>query len=387
MDPTENEEIETDVEGADTDTGAELDTDGAGAAGSQADNMAGDGDAGDDSAGVEGAVSAEPKSLAEALDAGLNAVASKGKEKGEKAKGDADDGEGDAAKKAADEKAAADGKEGEGKPKTDDKDGKGGDKPDHVNDPIPPGVAERTRERITSLVDEVKQLREVAENNGAMIGAIMETGATPDEFGAMVQYLHWTHTDDPVMLENAYALLKSELEGVALRLGKPLPEVDWLTGHTDLVDAVKNGLTTRDLAVEMAMTRAQTKRVQTQASAKASKVDAAKTAETERVAATVALDTLGDELAAADPLYAQKVAVLTPKLQAEFKKIPPSQWKAKFLEEYAKLKVAPKAAPAPVINKPAKGQPLRPSTPSGDAKKAPGSALDALSSAIDGMRG
>jgi hypothetical protein len=377
---------ETEIEGTDTDAGADLDTDGAGAAGSAADELAGKTAAGDDSAGVDGAVSTEPKSLAEALSAGVDSVINKGKDKGKEAGSDAKDGEGDAAKKAADEKVAAgaEGKEGEGKGTG--KDAKDGKQPDHVNDPIPTGVAERTRERITSLVDEVKQLREVAENNGAMIGAIMDSGATPDEFGAMVQYLHWTHSEDPKMLESAYTLLKSELEGVALRLGKPLPEVDWLTGHADLVDAVKNGLTTRDLAIEMAMGRAQTKRTQTQAAAKTAKADTSKQAETELATATADLDKLGTELEAADPLYKQKYAVLVPKLQAEFKKIPSSQWKGKFLEEYAKLRVAPKAAPPVIQNKPAKGQPLRPSAPSGDAKKAPGSALDALSSAIDGMR-
>jgi len=349
-------------------------------------------DSGAGADGASGEADAGPKSLAEALTAGIDSVANKGKEKGKEAGADAKDSEGATDKEGAEKKNAADGEKKEGEEKPEDKTGKDGKQPDHVNDPIDARLAPRTQERIRSLADEVKTLRSVAENNGAMIGAIMDTGATPQEFGAMVGYLGAVHSEDPARLEAAYQLLQSELQGLAIRMGKPLPEVNWLDGQQDLIDGIRAGAMTRETAIELAMHRAGKKRADTIAAAKAKETQAAQSTEQEAKAASAELDALGDELAAADPQYAAKYAIIVPKLKAEMGKLPPKQWKTRFLEEYAKTKVVPKAAPvaaarpaAPVINKP-KNQPLRPSTPSGGTVKTPGSALDALSSAIDGMR-
>ena len=350
-------------------------------------------DSGAGADGASGEADAGPKSLAEALTAGIDSVANKGKEKGKEAGADAKDSEGATDKEGAEKKNAADGEKKEGEEKPEDKTGKDGKQPDHVNDPIDARLAPRTQERIRSLADEVKTLRSVAENNGAMIGAIMDTGATPQEFGAMVGYLGAVHSEDPARLEAAYQLLQSELQGLAIRMGKPLPEVNWLDGQQDLIDGIRAGAMTRETAIELAMHRAGKKRADTIAAARAKETQAAQSTEQEAKAASAELDALGDELAAADPQYAAKYAIIVPKLKAEMGKLPPKQWKTRFLEEYAKTKVVPKAAPvaaarpaAPVINKP-KNQPLRPSTPSGGTVKTPGSALDALSSAIDGMRG
>lgn len=334
-----------------------------------------------------------PKSLAEALTAGIDSVTGKGKEKGKEAGADGKDGEGASDKEGTEKKDAADGEKKEGEEKPEDKAAKDGKQPDHVNDPIDARLAPRTQERIRSLADEVKQLRQISENNGAMIGAIMDTGATPQEFGAMVGYLSAVHSEDPARLEAAYQLLQSELQGLAIRMGKPLPEVNWLDGQQDLIDGIRAGAMTRETAIELAMHRAGKKRNDAVAAAKVKEAQAAQSTEQDAKAATAELDALGDELAAADPQYAAKYAIIVPKLKTELGKLPPKQWKTRFLEEYAKTKVAPKAAPiaaarpaaAPVINKP-KNQPLRPSTPSGGTVKTPGSALDALSSAIDGMR-
>jgi len=393
MEKDENETPETEIEGTDTGATAELDTDGSSAADGQADNVAGEGGAADDDAGVAGAISTGPKSLAEALTAGIDSVANKGKEKGKEADADGKDGEGATDKEGAEKKDAADGEKKEGEEKPDDKTAKDGKQPDHVNDPIDARLAPRTQERIRSLADEVKQLRQISENNGAMIGAIMDTGATPQEFGAMVGYLGAVHSEDPARLEAAYQLLQSELQGLAIRMGKPLPEVNWLDGQQDLIDGIRAGAMTRETAIELAMHRASKKRNDAVTAAKAKDAQTAQSTEQEAKAATAELDALGDELAAADPQYAAKYAIIVPKLKAEMAKLPPKQWKTRFLEEYAKTKVGPKPAPvaakpapgAPILNKP-KNQPLRPSTPSGGTVKTPGSALDALSSAIDGMR-
>lgn len=379
MDPTENEETETPVTGDDAEADTSLDT---------------SADAGDDSGGSTGApgepgedskaaVEDGPKSLAEALSAGIESATKKsekaGAEKADEGKKGAEDGKGE-------KKDATDGEKDKGADDGKKPDGKDG-QPDHVNDPIDARLAPRTQERIRSLADEVKTLREVSTNNGAMIGAIMDTGATPQEFGAMVGYLGAVHSDDPARLEAAYQLLQSELQGLALRMGKPLAEVNWLEGHQDLIDAIRSGATTRELAIELAMGRATKKRNDATTAAKTKQTETATATEKDTKTASDELDALGTELLAADPLYKAKYALIVPKLRAEFAKIPPRQWKTRFLEEYARAKVAaPKvAAPAVKVNPP-KNQPIRPSSPSGGTQKAPGSALDALSSAIDGMR-
>lgn len=376
----ENEELETELE-------TELGEEGEGASASESsagvDGALPGADAGTEGGGDEkDGAGAGPKSLAEALELGLEAVSSKAKEKaGEKDGKPGEEKNPDGTPKVA--------KEGEGVKKPDD----GAKKPDHVNDPIPAGVAERTRERIVSLVDEVKQLRDISDNQGQMISAVMDSGASPQEFGAMVQYLHWVHSDKPDDLESAYKLLSSELEGVALKLGRPLPGVDFLTGHDDLVKAVQEGLTTREMAVELAMGRKRTAREQATKTA-----TTAATAKTENDTAALALakneaieeiNELGKDLAKEDPQYKVKFDALVPELKEKFKTLHPSKWKAAFLERYAKHKVAAPAKAAAIVpvNKPKGPQPLRPSSPSGGTVKTPGSALDALSSAIDGMRG
>lgn len=391
MEP-ENDELETELEQptetGDGDAGANTSGHSEGADGS---------DATGDASASAGKESDGPKSLAEALSQGIDAVANKGKKPTEASDKNEDGTEKTAEQKEAEKQKAVDGKQ----PDADGKDKDAKSKVDYVNDPIDARLAPRTQERIRSLASEVKELREIAGNNGTITDAIMKTGASPEEFGAMVGYLDAVHSEDPKKLEAAYNLLQSELQGLALKMGKAIPEVDWLSGHKDLIDAVRSGATTRDLAVEIAMRRAETKRNQDIAAAKATKTQktqqSTEQAAADQKQATKDLDALGDELAAADPNYGAKYAILVPKLKAAFATIPPSQWKGKFLEEYAKLQVKPKAVAqttdlpgqvrgTPPVNKP-KGQPLRPSTPSGSATKAPSSALDALSSAIDGMRG
>lgn len=262
-----------------------------------------------------------------------------------------------------------------------DKDGKPiveAKKADHVNDPIPPQVSERTRERITSLVSTVKDLTAVNENQGAIIASIQETGATPEEFGAMITYMRYMHSDKATDLEEAYKMLQGGLRTVSMKLGRSLPEADALEGHQDLIDAVANGHTTAKIAEEVAVARnrARASAASNQAMTTASQTEAAATQE--RTTAITDLNGIGDHLQKTDPNYAAKREAIEPALMAAFKHMRPSLWKQAFNEAYAACKATAKVVvPVTPAAKP-KPQPLRPGAPAGGGTRVAGNLHDAI---------
>jgi hypothetical protein len=333
-------------------------------------------DPGTGGAGGEGA-----KSMADALSEGIEASAQHGKKAADKPAGEVDGKDGEKAedgKQETDEEKAA-----REKAEKDEAD----KKVDHVNDPVDERLSERTQERIKSLIGYVKERDEALIVQGNIIDAIQDTGTTAEQFAETVSFLRNVNSDDPAALEAAYQSLKAGMRTLSIRMGKPVPEVDLLADYPELANAVKYGQITEAHAQEMATYREQQKlaaTVRTRAN------DAAKTtkdAADEKSAAITELNALGADLAKKDPLYQAKFDLITGPLKAAFANIRPSQWKATFIAAYAAAVVAApvKAAPAPAPA-PKKGQPIRPQQPAGDgAKKAPGSMLDAISSAIEGM--
>lgn len=261
-----------------------------------------------------------------------------------------------------------------------DKDGKPiveAKKVDHVNDPIPPQVSERTRERITSLVGQVKEQAAIVENQGAIIASIQETGATPEEFGAMITYMRYMHSDKPADLEEAYKMLQGGLQTVSLKLGRAIPEVDVLAGHKDLADAIAAGQITVPHAEEIAVGRARIAQANRASTAMQTETQAQAAAETEKATAITELNDLGELLKRADPQYNAKYALIVPALTASFKHMAPKFWKKAFNDAYAaaKVSVAPVVV-APVVKKQV---PLRPAAPSGgNSKREPKSLEDAI---------
>lgn len=282
-----------------------------------------------------------------------------------------------AKKKAGDEKA---GVKPEDEPKLD-KDGKpivDGKKVDHVNDPIPPQVSERTRERITSLVSTVKELTTTVENQSAIVAAIQETGATPEDFSAMITYMRYVHSDKPTDLENAYKMLQGGMRTIANKLGRSLPEADVLDGHQDLIDAVASGQTTAKIAEEVAIAR---NRGAATAATNQSMMTARQqedAAEAERKAAITDLNDLGALLKQSDPNYQAKYDAIVPSLQAAFATMRPSQWKATFNKAYREAKVTARPVVTPPVAAPKKTVPLRPSAPAGGGKREAKTLEDAI---------
>lgn len=257
-------------------------------------------------------------------------------------------------------------------------------KADPVNDPIPEDVKGRTRERMTSLITAVKEKDEMIAVQNQLFDSIKSTGATPEEFGAMVGYMRWVHSDKPEDLKQARELLMHELRAVSLKLGEAAPGVDFVAEHADLQTAVDNGQMTVEAAQEMALHRSRVKTQTERQAAERTAEQSTQAATAERNGAIADLDALGKTLNATDPDFATKHEILQPVL-ASLGMLPPSKWKAAFTGAYKAITPAQVArfkstGVAPAVA-PLKGgqQPLRANkSPSGDAKRTATSLHDAM---------
>ncbi|MDE2098503.1 MAG: hypothetical protein KGL39_14715 [Patescibacteria group bacterium] len=265
-------------------------------------------------------------------------------------------------------------------------------KADPINDPIPENLNKRTAERIKSLVETVRAQNALAEQHTQLMSAITSTGATPDEFAAMVNYMRAVHSDDPRVLEQAYTMLQGELRGLSIKIGKPLDEVNLLADPTnaDLVQDVQGGVLTVQRAQEIALFRAQKA---TQTARTTQQTEATRTAqenEAARVNAVRELDALDADLRQrdGDAVFQAKYDLLVPPLKRLFARLDPKEWKGVFLEHYENTALPPAllAPPAPETTQ-ERQRPLRPTTPAGGGapREAPKSALDALSQALEGL--
>lgn len=261
---------------------------------------------------------------------------------------------------------------------------------DHINDPIGDEVKGRTRERMQKLIETIKAQETLVEQHNQLFKTITDTGASPDEFGQMVGYMRLVHSADPKHLEVAYSVLQGELRSLCIRMGKPIPEVNFLRdkGNEDLITEIKEGKISVNRAHEIAVARAtgtQTmQRTEATRTAEQSKKDDAAAAD----AGTKALDALDAELVKRDgeAVFKAKYDILVPMLKPLFERLDPKEWVGVFRSHYDNLKVAPRTAPPPPPPPPNRQQPLRPKTPAGGAppNKAPSSVLDAINQALEG---
>lgn len=338
------------------------------------------------------------------IDASAGAEAS-GSDDGDGSEGA--DGSGDAAEdaeasgKAEPEEADADGEKLEGKDGTEGKNGKDGkdaakdgkpDQPivkDPVNDPLPNALKKETRERMQSLISAVKtkdsELQKAVVARDEVLGLIMETKTTPEQYGSALNYLKLVNSGDPAQLEQALTIMQKEVEVLAKALGKAVPGVDVLSAHKDLQDAVEMGTISQEHANELAQNRntAQFRNaIQTQQTQEHRQSTAQQTALSN---GRKALNDLETELKASDPQYAQKAAILVDALKPVIGRADPSEWANIWKTAYSQLKL-----PAPVARVAPKGvpanQPLRAKTPSGGQQKAPASMFDAINDAIASAR-
>lgn len=239
---------------------------------------------------------------------------------------------------------------------------------------------ERTRERFTALYNENKELRPLKEAMAAagvtdaaklpevfarakaadeIETAIRSTEASPEQFGMALDYLRLANAaakGDMKAAEQAYEFMQKELTVWGTLLGKEAAGVDPLAQHQDLAAAVEAGDMSKKYALELAAQRNQARVVESNRQSQTEAERQTQAMEHGRVA----LNTLGAELAASDPDYAQKVEFLKPTLAIIRQSLPPERWVEATREAYARLPSIPKPAPAPAPKPAPSHVPLRP---------------------------
>lgn len=204
---------------------------------------------------------------------------------------------------------------------------------------MPDGLSERAKARFEELAGRAKDAAVWKERAEQWQNTIESTGASPEQFGQLLTYSSLVNSGDPVKLRQAMSVLEGERNAIARLLGEEAPGIDLLSDHPDLVARVGQGFMDRTSALEVARSRAMVMatrqhndRVQAEQ----------QTAQTHQQAID-GLNVLGQQLAAQDPLYAQKYAALQPMLPI-IARLPPAQWRDAFVQAYEATAVQ---APAP----------------------------------------
>lgn len=260
---------------------------------------------------------------------------------------------------------------------------------DHVNDPIPNALKPATKERMAALITTAKNLtteRDTLKRSAAerdeIVGMITETRATPEQYGQVLDYLRLVNSANPADSEKALQMMQAELDGLARRLGRSVPGVDFLGEHADLRHAVDTGQISEQHANELAAARAHQVSQQTAGAAYSQQEQAQRAHQAEVTRGKQALNALEAQLKATDPQYEAKSKMLVPLLRPVFKSLPPSQWGAAFAEAYRSF-VAPVAAPvAAAAPRVPQNTPLRPGNPAGAQTKVPSTLREAVDASL-----
>ncbi len=223
---------------------------------------------------------------------------------------------------------------------------------------------------------------EVARDRNDLVQYIQDTGATPQQYSQALGYLKLVNSPNRADREQALKVMQGEMTALSQMLGIPVPGVNVLEGHNDLIEEVGSGRLSPQRAAEIAAARnhqAYQQRVDnaTQQSQQTAQQQAQMVQQGKQ-----ALNVLGQQLQQANPQeYAAKYPVLVKQLRPIFAKLHPSLWAQAYRDAYAALPM-PAAAitPRPPVP-PTNGTgntPLRASNPAGGQRPAPTSLQEAI---------
>lgn len=244
------------------------------------------------------------------------------------------------------------------------------------------GLKEKSAERFRGMAAEIKELAPLREAMKAagiedvarlpelvqrskvgedMVQMVVETGASPEQYGMALDYLGLigkAQQGDLVAAEKAYEVMGKEYAALAKMLGKEAPGIhDPLANHQDLRAEVEAGDLPRARAVEIA---GQRDRAAYTGSVDRQRTESQQAAERAQEAGIQWLTRFDADMRAADPTYEAK----RPALDAEVRRIRaqyhPSQWAEQTALAYARIP-APVAAANPAVAAPA--APVAPSQP------------------------
>lgn len=255
-------------------------------------------------------------------------------------------------------------------------------KPDPLNDPLPNALKKETKERINTLISMVKEnttkLQEVVRDRDDLLSAIVETKATPGQYGQALEYLRMVNGTREDR-EKALSFMQQEIAALARMLGKPVPGVNMLEGHQDLIDEVSTGRLSPERAQEIAAARSAAQFQQRESAANANHERQTQAQQQARAHGVQSLNRLGAQLKAQDgAVYEAKRKVLVESLRPVFAKIPPNEWAATFKRAYDNLTVAAPTPPPPPRPTIPTNTPLRATQPAGGTAPAPKSLAEAI---------
>lgn len=270
----------------------------------------------------------------------------------------------------------------------------GSKEPDPLNDPLPNALKKETKERIHTLVDMVKttsgERDRYKRDFEDLYGAIEHSTANAQQYGQALEYIRMVNSNDRAQQEQALEFMQREVTILARALGKPVPGVNLLEGHQDIIDAVASGKITMEYANEIAGQRARGQHEQ-RVSQAAATAQAQQTQHARAVSdGKAALNAVEAELKK-DPHYAVKRPILIQQLKPLLATMHPSKWAEAFKHAYNALPApaaAAQAAPNPRPAAPSPGgsgnTPLRAGNPAGSngARSAPKTMEEAVRAGI-----
>ena len=230
-----------------------------------------------------------------------------------------------------------------------------------MEDPLPNALKRETKERFQVLTTTVKKLDERAQRAesdlNTMYSAVERTGATPTQYRQALDYLGLVNSPDIASQEKALEFMQREVRALATRLGRPVPGVNFLEGHDDLIKEVGEGRLSHQRAMEVAAGRERDKTVRQASEQRTQQMNQQNDVQQAQAHGRAQLDALGAQLQA-DPLYKVKVKTLAPTLRGIMSQIHPSQWASTFKQAYDNLQVAaPAPTPPPTPRVPGKSSP------------------------------
>lgn len=269
--------------------------------------------------------------------------------------------------------------------------------PDPLNDPLPNALKKETKERITTLVGMVKEtsgkLESALADRNDILGAITSTGATPTQYKQSLDYLRLVNSPSREDKKKALEMMQGEIRALATMLGEPVPGVNFLEGHADLIEAVGTGRITHQHAMELAAARASKQRVSEVEASQAQQQQAQNGYAQQVAQARADMNALGHRLKANDPHFNHRMSVIAKTFPAVIKHLHPTRWLVALEEAYNSVP-AP-AEPQPRATTPHSGQPpaggggntpLRANNPAGGQRPAPKNLAEAIDFGIRDAR-
>lgn len=258
-------------------------------------------------------------------------------------------------------------------------------KPDPINDPIPKDLKQETSDRMRSLVKIAKEreteLTQVRGDFDTIINGIKASGSSPEQYGEAISWLSLFNSPKVEDRQKAYELVNDVADRMATLLGIDRTVNDPLTGHADLIAAVKANPASLPMAKEIARSRNAAKFTGDIHAGQQRQQQTQEQAQAEHNQAKADLNAFDAKMRLEDPLYDAKRKLIVPILQPIFKTLPKSQWAQAYQQAYAQARVQPKGK---IAAKSGNGsQPLRGNkNPAGGQTRAPASALEAMNAGI-----